>query len=119
MDSEERKRFSTLEKDVSEIKGQIKELSMRREEIFFLSEKHAMEAQERGEKLDAIHQAIVGNEAMGHVGLVKTIQLQEKRIEVLEEFIDKLKIALAKMGAIGGIVGSAITLFLTWLFKFL
>lgn len=94
-----------------------KELGIKREEVFFLSAKYEAEMSDIKETVGKIHSAIVGNEPMGHVGIAKTIKEQDKRIKDLETFANNFKVTIAKIGAIGGILGAGITFILERLIK--
>lgn len=102
---------------VSALEKLYKEVSAKREELFFLTEKHQMESHEMKEQLNEIHQAIVGNEPMGHIGIVKEVNILKKRIEQLETIIDRLNIVIAKIGAIGGIIGAGLAFLINYLLK--
>jgi len=112
------------EKDIPErvavLEGLYKEVSMKREEVFFLNAKFVAEMDDMRDTMKEVHSAVVGNESIGHLGIVKEMTLFKKRIDELETIIDKLKIIIAKVGAIGGVIGFVLAFFiervLKWLF---
>lgn len=57
-----------------------------------------------------IHRAIVGNEPMGHTGIVK-------RVQALEESDLKRKVKTAKVATFGAGAGTGLYAFIEWLIK--
>lgn len=102
---------------VSALEKLYQEVSTKREELFFLAEKHQIESHEMKEQLNEIHQAIVGNTAMGHTGIIARMEIAEKRVTELEKVIDKLKVVIAQVGAIGGLIGAGLAFLINYLLK--
>ncbi len=100
-----------------------KELLAKKEEAFFFHTKNQMDVQEIKDQLKEIYQAIVGNEPMGHAGVIKEISMLKERIAKQEEFATNFKVIIAKIGAVGGVVGFILAFLierlLKWLFLFI
>lgn len=95
------------------------ELIAKREEAFFYHTKNQMDVQEMKDSLKEIHQAIVGNEPMGHVGVIKKIGIIEKRIDEIEDFVTNFKVIIAKIGAVGGVIGFVLAFIIERVIKWL
>lgn len=96
-----------------------KELLDKKEEAFFFHTKNQMDIQEIKDDVREIHQAIVGNEPMGHVGMIKRISVVEERISKQEEFATNFKVIIAKIGAVGGVIGFVLAFIIERLLKWL
>jgi len=95
------------------------ELFAKKEEAFFFHTKNQMDVQEIKDQVKDIHQAIIGNEPMGHVGIIKRISLVENRITDLETFATNFKVIIAKIGAVGGVIGFILAFLIERLIKWL
>ncbi len=113
---------------LEKLEGRVDEQTLKREEFFFLSKKHELDSGEMYDMIKSIKLAVVGDEEMGHTGLVKRVEENEREIKTLKaalnEEIQKLKdiikdfkVLFAKAAAFGGIVGSGITIGIGWLIK--
>ena len=96
-----------------------KELLDKKEEAFFFHTKNQMDIQEIKDDVREIHQAIIGNEPMGHVGIIKRISLVEGRMTKQEEFATNFKVIIAKIGAVGGVIGLVFAFLIERLLKWL
>jgi hypothetical protein len=96
-----------------------KELLDKKEEAFFFHTKNQMDVQEIKDQVKEIHQAIVGNEPMGHVGMIKRISLVEERMTRQEEFATNFKVIIAKIGAVGGVIGFVLAFLIERLIKWI
>jgi hypothetical protein len=123
-----------LDNRISKLEIWQKDLLDKKEEAFFIHTKNQMDLQELKEEMshmnttiDKIYVSIVGD-TMGNIGIVKRMNEQEARIITrieeqdtriisLEDFRNSWRIAMAKVGAIGGIIGAVITFLIQWIPK--
>ncbi len=60
------------------------------------------------DKINAIHAALVGNEELGHVGLVKRIEAMQRDVGELKRFRDTLKAKASVIATLAGALGASI-----------
>jgi hypothetical protein len=107
------------ELSVAKLEGSYRELSIKREEILFLNTKYETEMDDIRDTVKEIHQAIVGNEAMGHTGMIKRMNEHDTRLQDVEKFVSDFKVTIAKISAFFGVLGAGVTILIDRLIKWL
>lgn len=94
-------------KEFEQLKGRVQELSLKREEIFFLSQKFEMEYEEDRKTLGEIHTALIGNQ-LGQPGLVRRVEDIEKYITEDKALKQKVTGGVLVLGAVWTVVWTGI-----------